>query len=49
MQLKRTVLDFVGQHLFIDLDIHKTFWTVSIVMEHTVFKTFRQAGAPPRG
>ncbi|MEX1274432.1 MAG: IS110 family transposase, partial [Bacteroidota bacterium] len=42
MQLKRTVLDFVGQHLFIGLDIHKRFWTVSIVMEHTVFKTFRQ-------
>lgn len=42
MRLKRTVLDCVGQHLFIGLDIHKRFWTVSIVMEHTVFKTFRQ-------
>jgi transposase len=42
MSLKRTVLSFAGQLVFIGLDVHKKFWTVTIVLEHTVFKTFRQ-------
>jgi transposase len=42
MTLKRTILDFVGQHVFVGLDIHKRSWTVSIMMEAVAFKTFVQ-------
>lgn len=42
MSIKHSILDFTGQHVFIGLDIHKRFWTVTIMLEHTVFKTFTQ-------
>jgi transposase len=39
---KHTILDWLGQHVFIGLDVHKRSWIVAIVTELTVFKTFTQ-------
>ena len=39
---KHTILDWLGQHVFVGLDVHKRSWIVAIVTELTVFKTFTQ-------
>jgi transposase len=39
---KHTILDWLGQHVFIGLDIHKRSWIVAIVTEQADFKTFTQ-------
>jgi transposase len=39
---KHTILDWLGQHVFIGLDIHKRSWIVAIVTEYADFKTFTQ-------
>jgi len=39
---KHTILDWLGQHIFIGLDIHKRSWIVAIVTEYADFKTFTQ-------
>lgn len=42
MQLQHTILDYLGQHVFVGLDVHKRFWTVSIWTEQAAFQTFSQ-------
>ena len=39
---KHTILDWLGQHIFVGLDVHKRSWIVAIVTELTDFKTFTQ-------
>jgi len=39
---QHTILDWLGQHVFIALDVHKRSWVVAIVTEQTDFKTFTQ-------
>jgi transposase len=39
---KHTILDWLGQHVFIGLDVHKRSWIVAIVTEYADFKTFTQ-------
>lgn len=39
---KHTILDWLGQHVFIGLDVHKRNWIVAIVTEQAIFKTFTQ-------
>jgi transposase len=42
MVQKHTILDWLGQHVFIALDVHKRSWIVAIVTEQADFKTFTQ-------
>jgi len=42
MILKHTILDWLGQDVFVGLDVHKRNWIVAIVTEQTDFKTFTQ-------
>ena len=42
MVQKHTILDWLGQHIFIGLDVHKRSWIVAIVTEQMDFKTFSQ-------
>ena len=42
MVLKHTILDWLGQHVFVGLDVHKNSWMVAIVTEQMDFKTFTQ-------
>jgi transposase len=42
MVQKHTILDWLGQHVFVGLDIHKRSWVVAIVTEQADFKTFTQ-------
>lgn len=39
---KHTILDWLGQHVFVGLDVHKRSWIVAIVTEQADFKTFTQ-------
>jgi transposase len=41
--MKHTILDWLGQHVFVGLDVHKRSWFVAIVTEQASFKTFTQA------
>jgi transposase len=40
--VKRSKLDFDGQHIYIGLDIHRKSWGVSVFTEHLEHKTFVQ-------
>jgi transposase len=40
--VKHTILDWLGQHIYIGLDVHKQSWVVVIVTEQASFKTFTQ-------
>ena len=42
MVQKHTILDWLGQHVFVGLDVHKRSWIVAIVTEQAMFKTFTQ-------
>ena len=42
MVQKHTIFDWLGQHVFVGLDVHKRSWIVAIVTEQAVFKTFAQ-------
>jgi len=42
MVQKHTILDWLGQHVFIGLDVHKRSWIVAIVTEQADFKSFTQ-------
>jgi transposase len=39
---KHTILDWLGQHVFVGLDVHRRSWIVAIVTEQADFKTFTQ-------
>jgi transposase len=39
---KHTILDWLGQHVFVGLDVHKRSWIVAIITEQADFKTFTQ-------
>ena len=39
---KHTILDWLGQHVFVGLDVHKRSWIVAIMTEQADFKTFTQ-------
>lgn len=39
---KHTILDWLGQHIYVGLDVHKRSWVVAIVTEQASFKTFTQ-------
>ena len=39
---KHTILDWLGQHVFVGLDVHKRSWIAAIVTEQADFKTFTQ-------
>jgi len=40
--VKHTIIDWLGQHVHIGLDVHKRSWVVAIMTEQTTFKTFTQ-------
>jgi transposase len=42
MQTQRTQLDFKGQNIFVGMDVHLKSWTVTILTETLVHKTFTQ-------
>jgi len=42
MQTQSTELNFEGQNLFVGIDVHLKSWTVSIVTDHLMHKTFTQ-------
>lgn len=42
MQTQRTELNFEGQNLFVGIDVHLKSWTVSILTDHLMQKTFTQ-------
>lgn len=39
---KHTILDWLGQYVFVAIDVHKRSWVVAIVTEQADFKTFTQ-------
>ncbi len=39
---KSTTLDWLGQHIFVGLDVHKRSWVVSIMTQFADWKTFTQ-------
>lgn len=39
---KHTILDWLGQHVYVGVDVHKRSWIVAIVTEQADFKTFTQ-------
>jgi transposase len=39
---KHTILEWLGQHVFVGLDVHKRSWIVAIVTEQADFKMFTQ-------
>jgi transposase len=43
--MEHTIISWLGQHIFIGLDVHKFSWVVAIVTEASDFKTFTQ---PPK-
>ena len=42
MQTQRTQLDFKGQNIFVGMDVHLKSWTVTILTEELMHKTFNQ-------
>lgn len=42
MQTQRTQLDFKGQNIFVGIDVHLKSWTVTILTQELVHKTFNQ-------
>lgn len=38
--MKDTVLNFEGQNIYVGIDYHLKSWVVTILLEHTIFKTF---------
>jgi transposase len=43
MQMQSNTLNFEGQNIYAGIDVHKKNWTVSIVMDDLLLKTFSQA------
>jgi transposase len=39
---QRNTLDFTGQNIYIGIDVHLKSWSVSVLSEHAVLKSFRQ-------
>jgi len=39
-QLQSKKLNFEGQNFFVGIDVHLKSWTVSIITDHLVHKTF---------
>jgi hypothetical protein len=42
MQKQSTVLDFKGQNFYVGIDVHLKSWTVTILTEELMHKTFTQ-------
>ncbi len=42
MQEQINKLDFSGKNIYVGIDIHKTSWTVTIILDHITHKTFSQ-------
>src|SRR5680860_1500960 len=42
MQRQITTLDFKGQNIFVGIDVHLKSWTVTILTEELMHKTFTQ-------
>lgn len=42
MQRQITTLDFKGQNIFVGIDVHLKSWTVTILTEELLHKTFTQ-------
>ena len=45
MQTQRNKLDYNGQNIYVGIDTHKTQWTVTVMVEGNMYKTFSQ---PPK-
>lgn len=39
-------LDFIGQNIYVGIDIHLKSWSVAILSEHSVLKRFSQSLEP---
>ena len=48
MQTQRTELNFEGQNFYVGIDVHLKTWTVSIMSEHLMLKTFTQPAQPDK-
>ena len=42
MQEQITSLNFEGQNIYVGMDVHKNSWTVSVLMNNVLLKTFSQ-------
>lgn len=42
MQIQSNKLNFEGQNIFVGIDVHKKNWTVSVLLEDVILKTFSQ-------
>jgi len=38
--------DFTGQHIYLGMDVHNKSWSISIMTEHSAYKTFSQPSDP---
>jgi transposase len=48
MQTQRTELNFEGQNFYVGIDVHLKTWTVSIMSEQLMLKTFTQPAQPDK-
>jgi len=46
MQTQSNKIDFNGQHVYIGIDVHLKSWTVTIMTELLVHRTFSQPAKP---
>ena len=38
--MKNNIIEFIGQHLFIGIDVHKKSWTISIILQGVLIKKY---------
>lgn len=45
-RVQSNTLDFIGQNIYVGIDVHLKSWSVAILSEHSVQRRFRQDPEP---
>ncbi|MFV0290685.1 MAG: hypothetical protein ACK5IJ_07295, partial [Mangrovibacterium sp.] len=48
MPQQRKELNFKGENIYVGIDVHLRSWSVTILTEHSHFKTFNQPPEPDK-